>query len=628
MQIISLHNTPECRDVLREYGEVGEVQELFPPNGCESSSLCVIVMHVGLNTRLLFALLPLFANGLLYHPRLLAPTRSAPFTINGVLDEEERDDLELSKRMDDDALELARRELVETKRLTNEVVGQPGRGSRFGRGWRTLAKDVDWATTIGERIVDACDDVISRSSQPSGVRGERRRRVVVLGSGWGANAVLKQMQNAEVELSLVSPRNFFLFTPMLAGTAVGTLEPRSIIEPIRESLPSGAEYFEAEATGIDSVRRVVTCESVECEGDACELASFELPYDTLVVSVGAGTNTFGVKGVREHCVFLKQLSDAQRFRTQLGRAFERASLPGLSDAERVKTLTFVVIGAGPTGVELCGELRDFVSQDGPRLYPTLLRFVKIVLLEASDKVLLAFDTDLQQAALDRLTSTDGGLASVDVRVSAGVEEVTENEIRLSDGASLPYGIAVWAAGIGTLDFVRRTAESVGAQAEHAAVAKGRLAVDPWLRVHGARDVFAFGDCAHCTVDPLPATAQVASQAGTYVGRLIADGYRMEEALPVLAPGARFSLRGALSRSAPPFRFLNLGILAYVGGSEALVQVAVGGGDERKVKSAGKAGFALWRSVYLSKQYGLKNRLLVAIDWVKARAVGRDISRLS
>lgn len=187
--------------------------------------------------------------------------------------------------------------------------------------------------------------------------------------------------------------------------------------------------------------------------------------------------------------------------------------------------------------------------------------------------------------------------------------------------------------------MRRTAEALPAQAAHADEARGRLAVDSWLRVAGAPGVFAFGDCAHVVGSPYPATAQVASQAGTYLGRLVADGYDFGggDGPPKLTPGApgERTLRHGLSslaRSkeglAPPFTFLNLGILAYVGKSEALVQIAVGGDEGgKKVKGAGEAGFALWRSVYLSKQYGLRNRILVAVDWAKARVFGRDLSRL-
>ena len=273
----------------------------------------------------------------------------------------------------------------------------------------------------------------------------------------------------------------------------------------------------------------------------------------------------------------------------------------------------------------------------PRLYKNLQKYVRVVLLEASDKVLMAFDTDLQQAALNKLRSGDQGIA-VDVRLSAGVQEVTEDEILLSDGTTIKHALALWAAGIGTLPFVQSTAKSIPEQEEHADQARGRLAVDSWLRVVGAPSIFAFGDCAHVVDSPYPATAQVASQAGTYLGRLFADGYEFEvEGAPKLREGApgEATLRYKQSTMdkegtgrAPPFSFLNLGILAYVGKSEALVQIAVGGekGD-KKVKGAGEAGFALWRSVYLSKQYGLRNRILVAVDWFKARAFGRDLSRL-
>jgi len=530
-------------------------------------------------------------------------------------------------------------ELRKNLEARNAVTEEPGRRGRFSKAWSTLEKDADWLGFVGGRCLDALDDslfrggYLSSGSPPQG----QRPRVVVLGSGWGANAVLSQLKNAACDVTVVSPRNYFLFTPMLAGAALGTLEPRSIIEPIREANPT-ATYFEAEATAIDTVSKVVTCESVVCEGVSCELRDFEVPYDLLVVAVGASTNTFGVKGVKEHCLFMKQLSDAIAFREQLGYAFEQASLPGLSEEQRREKLTFVVIGAGPTGVELCGELRDFVAQDVPRLYEDLQRFVRVVLLEASDKVLMAFDGDLQEAALQKLRSDEQGIA-IDVRLSAGVREVTEEEVLLSDGSSIRYALSLWAAGIGTLDFVRRTAEALPAQAAHADEARGRLAVDSWLRVAGAPGVFAFGDCAHVVGSPYPATAQVASQAGTYLGRLVADGYDFGggDGPPKLTPGApgERTLRHGLSslaRSkeglAPPFTFLNLGILAYVGKSEALVQIAVGGDEGgKKVKGAGEAGFALWRSVYLSKQYGLRNRILVAVDWAKARVFGRDLSRL-
>lgn len=538
------------------------------------------------------------------------------------------------KLQDDKAM----KEALEDKSTITE---EPGRRGRFSRAWgTTLKKDADWLGFIGGRLLDALDDTLSRSgylkdSEPVAASAGERRKVVVLGSGWGSNAVLSQLKNAaDCDVTVISPRNYFLFTPMLAGAALGTLEPRSIIEPIREANPK-ATYFEARAMHIDRDAKSIKCESVECDNVECEIREFDVPYDDLIVAVGASTNTFGVKGVKENCLFLKQLNDAIKFREQLGYAFEQASLPGLTEEERIAQLTFVVIGAGPTGVELCGELRDFVAQDVPRLYKDLQKYVRVVLLEASDKVLMAFDGDLQEAALEKLRSNEQGIA-IDVRLSAGVQEVTEDEIFLSDGSTIKYALSLWAAGIGTLDFVKEASASIPEQAQHADQARGRLATDSWLRVVGAPHIFAFGDCAHVVESPYPATAQVASQAGTYLGRLFADGYQFDvEGPPRLAPGGAgertlrhqlSSLDASKAGQAPPFSFLNLGILAYVGKSEALVQIAVGGGDD-KVKGAGAAGFALWRSVYLSKQYGLRNRILVAVDWAKARAFGRDLSRL-
>ncbi|KAL1530277.1 hypothetical protein AB1Y20_001189 [Prymnesium parvum] len=515
----------------------------------------------------------------------------------------------------------------------NSITEEPGKRGRFSRAWETMEKDSDWFGFVANRLLDALDDELYRGSylKGSATAGGRavaeRQKVVVLGCGWGANAVLSQLKNAEADVTVVSPRSYFLFTPMLAGAALGTLEPRSIIQPIREAHPT-AKYFEAEATRVNLEARTVTCASLVCEGiEQCEIREFDVPYDQLVVAVGASTNTFGVKGAKEHCLFLKSLPDAKRFRARLGFTFEQASLPGLTDAQRTELLTFVVIGSGPTGVELCGELRDFIAQDVPRLYKELVPFVRLVLCSSSNK----------DAALEKLRSSEKGF-SVDVRLSAGVKEVSEDEIFLSDGSTIRYGLALWAAGIGTLDFVKQTSSAIGGQAEHAAEARGRLAVDRWLRVIGAPGVFAFGDCAHVVGSPYPATAQVASQAGTYLGRLMADGYDFDvDGAPTLRPGApgEKTLRHLLSGlgesskgDAPPFNFLNLGILAYVGKSEALVQIAVGGGDKKKIKSAGRAGFALWRSVYLSKQFGLRNRLLVAADWAKAKLFGRDLSRLS
>lgn len=497
----------------------------------------------------------------------------------------------------------------------------------------------------------------SSSAESIYVNGElpKKEKVVVLGTGWGAAAFLKDVDMSKYDVTVISPRNFFLFTPMLAGAATGTVEYRSITESVRE-ISKKANFLEATATEIDPKTNTITCESVVCEGTSCKINDFTVDYDKLIVTVGAQTNTFGIPGVREHCAFLKQVEDARRIRTSIVNLFERANIPGLSDDERKAILTFAIIGAGPTGIEFASELRDFVEQDGPKYYPNLLKFVRIKVIEASSTVLAPFDKSLQQEAIRQLTSApkfrDPTVANLlpeqfkltELLLDSGVKEVTDETIKLSDGSEIKYGLAVWAAGNGPLPITLQLIDALsgeGSEQKNAQdIARGRLAIDPWLRVIGGEGkILAYGDCS-CIVDgQLPATAQVASQQGEFLAKLLSRGYNMSPGVEdgILIPPKPTASDKTLSESiaafaiqngdfAAPFQFLNLGILAYTGGGSALAQLQVAPNGE-PVKGTGKVGFGLWRSVYLTKQVSLRNRVLVLVDWLKAQAFGRDITRV-
>ena len=497
----------------------------------------------------------------------------------------------------------------------------------------------------------------SSSAENIYVNGElpKKEKVVVLGTGWGAAAFLKDVDMSKYDVTVISPRNFFLFTPMLAGAATGTVEYRSITESVRE-ISKKANFLEATATEIDPKTNTITCESVVCEGTSCKINDFTVDYDKLIVTVGAQTNTFGIPGVREHCAFLKQVEDARRIRTSIVNLFERANIPGLSDDERKAILTFAIIGAGPTGIEFASELRDFVEQDGPKYYPNLLKFVRIKVIEASSTVLAPFDKSLQQEAIRQLTSApkfrDPTVANLlpeqfkltELLLDSGVKEVTDETIKLSDGSEIKYGLAVWAAGNGPLPITLQLIDALGGEGSEQKnaqdIARGRLAIDPWLRVIGGEGkILAYGDCS-CIVDgQLPATAQVASQQGEFLAKLLSRGYDMSPGVEdgILIPPKPTASDKTLSESiaafaiqngdfAAPFQFLNLGILAYTGGGSALAQLQVAPNGE-PVKGTGKVGFGLWRSVYLTKQVSLRNRVLVLVDWLKAQAFGRDITRV-
>ena len=405
-----------------------------------------------------------------------------------------------------------------------------------------------YLSIVAERLMQAVDDSqqsrrIKKSGEEFGTNKSKRERIVVLGTGWGGHAFLKTVDASRYEVLTISPRNYFMFTPMLAASAVGTVDFRSICEPIRNTNRL-ADYLEAMATEVDTKKKTVTCESIKYEGSSCEISKFEVPYDHLLIGVGATTNTFGIKGVKENCIFLKQIEDASNLRRALANCFERANLPNLSDKEKSDALSFVIVGAGPTGVEFTSELRDWIESEGRRYYKDLLKYVTLSLVEAGPSVLAVFDEALQKEAIRSLTDRKSSLITegiikeemTKVLISSGVSEVGEKEIKLSDGTTMPYGFCVWAAGNGPLPFVNSLIEGIAEQRSAQVKARGRIAIDSWCRVYGADNVYAIGDCTFNAEDPLPATAQVASQQGSYLGRLYSKGFDMSA--PVNVPPSR------------------------------------------------------------------------------------------
>ena len=527
---------------------------------------------------------------------------------------------------------------------------------KMERAMKPRAYPLFLAEKAAEFVEMSLDDITKSFNAAPTVSGNaEKERIVILGSGWGAASLLKEIDTNLYDVTVISPRNYFMFTPMLAGSAVGTVDYRSICEPIRE-INREATFLEATANNVDVKTNTVTCESVVCAGNSCEIDEFDVKFDRLVVTVGAQTNTFGIPGVREHCNFLKQIEDARRVRTAIVNCFERAGLPNITDEDRKRNLTFAVIGAGPTGIEFAAELRDFIEQDGPKYYPDLLRHVRIKVIEASDKVLAPFDKTLQEEAIRVMERApeikDPDVANLlperfkltELMLEASVKEVTKDKILLNDGREVFYGLSVWAAGNGPLPITLSIIDSLGEEQKALQdIGRGRIAIDPWMRaVGGEGRILAFGDCSCIVSGPLPATAQVASQQGEYLAGILNKKFDLSPARAsdgVFPPPMRDPSKTSTTFSdaiasfatnsdefAKPFQFLNLGILAYTGGNSALAQVTPVP-EAQPIKGTGKLGNAVWRSVYLSKQISWRNRLLVMNDWTKRQIFGRDITRL-
>lgn len=268
-----------------------------------------------------------------------------------------------------------------------------------------------------------------------------------------------------------------------------------------EQINRNVKYIEAKATSIDPATRTISCESIVCADDQatdCLLPDeFTVDYDRLVVSVGAQINTFGIPGVYEHCEFIKETSDALRIRKRIVNCFERAKVPGLSEEEKRRRLSFVVIGAGPAGLEFTAELRDFIEQDGPKYYCDLIPYVSIKLVEATGTVLAPFEKPLQDEAAARITrpakiycpktrekvSVDFTLT--ELLLNSPVTKIDVDTLTLKDGRVLDHSLAVWAGGIKPLKLTSDLIASLGsAQDAIKDKTRGRIGVDPWLRAYG------------------------------------------------------------------------------------------------------------------------------------------------
>lgn len=330
-------------------------------------------------------------------------------------------------------------------------------------------------------------------------------RVAILGTGWSGFRLAQDLDKEKYDVTVISPRNHFLFTPLLPSTAVGTLEFRCIQEPIR-TIP-GLNYIQALCNNIDFDKKVLSCTEI-FKGRV-----FDTKFDYLILAVGSETNTFGVPGVENNpnVFFLKQLEHARAIRNRLIECFERASIRDLDEAEKKRLLTFVVVGGGAINIEFASELYDFLTEDVSKWYPDLKNYIRVVVVEASGHILGTFKESLVNYVEKLFISRN-----IELRTQTIVKEVKYNVAHLGNGDALPFGVMVWSTGVKQVPLIRNLPPLVSK------TQGGRVKIDQHLRVlteqkvEGATSlvpicegtVFAIGDCAADSIRPLPTLAQV------------------------------------------------------------------------------------------------------------------------
>ncbi|KAB5558668.1 pyridine nucleotide-disulfide oxidoreductase-domain-containing protein [Coniochaeta sp. 2T2.1] len=516
----------------------------------------------------------------------------------------------------------------------------------------------------------------ARRSYTSIYTPRKKERVVILGSGWSGYGLARTLSKERYDPIVISPRAYFVFTPLLAGTAVGTLEFRAVLEPVRRA---GVGFYHGWADDVDFARKIVRVEanatddmvgrtvippppptkgpihaSKEVAPPRTKGQMFEVPYDKLIIAVGAYSQTFGIKGVREHAHFLRDVGDARRIRLRVLSLFEQCSYPSrteeepgsastaeqppctanlLTDADKRALLHFAIVGGGPTGIEYAAELHDLIYDDLRKLYPDLMKFVQITVYDVAPKVLPMFDKALADYAmktfqrngiavktehhLEHIRLADGYLGAEQGGLKIKVREMGEEEVSA--------GLVVWSTGLMQNPLVKKLeAKAVLPGSEGATPGTihhllrdkrtGGIVVDPYLRARTTvsmeaaegddkgtsvlPDVFVIGDCAVIEDDAaLPKTAQVASQQAAHLARQLNKG----------EVGKR------------TFRFRNWGTLTYLGGWKAIHQSSAD-------KLSGWLAWVLWRGAYLTRSMSWRNKLLVPVYWFVTWVFGRGISR--
>jgi len=398
-------------------------------------------------------------------------------------------------------------------------------------------------------------------------------RVLIVGGGFGGFYAAKALRHAAVEVTLVDRRNFHLFQPLLYQVATGSLSPGEIAAPLRSLLSNqqNARVLMGDAVHLDAAGRSVI------------LADGAIAYDSLIVATGARNHYFGHDAWAADAPGLKSIEDATSIRSRILYAFEEAERE--SDAERRRAwLTFVIVGAGATGVELGGALaeiaRDTLRHDFRSIHTDEAR---ILLLDGGSRVLPAFPEDLSTAAERSLIRL-----GVRPRMGAKVTAVDREGVTLETpkgNERIEARTVIWAAGVWASDFTGIVARATGAPQDR----MGRILVNPDLTVPGHPEIFIVGDVAHLEWkgQPLPGVAPVAMQQGRYAARVIAD-----------------RLQG---RQPEPFRYHDKGSLAVIGR-------AAGVADFGRLHFHGWPAWLLWLSVHLLYLAQFRNRLLVVIRW--------------
>ncbi|KKO78575.1 NAD(P)/FAD-dependent oxidoreductase [Corynebacterium striatum] len=418
-----------------------------------------------------------------------------------------------------------------------------------------------------------------------------RHHVVVIGAGFGGLNAVQQLKNADVEITLIDKKNHHLFQPMLYQVATGMISAGEIAPSTRQLLrgQDNAHFVNGEVTDINIEDQTVTA---ELDGFSRTFA-----YDSLVLAAGAGQSYFGNDHFAEFAPGMKTLDDALELRSRIVSAFEKAEFVD-DPVERERLLTFIIVGAGPTGVELTGQIAELANRTLRDQYSNYgTTSAKIYLLDGAPQVLPPFGKRLgrkAQRSLERL--------GVDVRLNAMVTDVTEDAVtyknmKNEDVVTLEGATKIWSAGVSASPLGKMVADQAGVEADRA----GRVSVNDDLTVGQHDNVYMVGDMI--SLNRLPGVAQVAIQGGAHVAKLIKAKVDEE----------------STANEHEAFEYFDKGSMAVISRFNAVVKMG-------KTEFDGFPAWVSWMGLHIMYVLGFRNRTTVAVNWIQ-NMISRDRGNL-
>ncbi|KAL9610467.1 MAG: hypothetical protein Q9167_004840 [Letrouitia subvulpina] len=410
-----------------------------------------------------------------------------------------------------------------------------------------------------------------------------KKNILIIGSGWAGSTLQSNLLTSKYAITVISPSPTTPYTPLLASAACGLYDFSLVETPVRhESSP--IKFIQGKVRTIDFEKKTCRCrpffEDLEDE-------RFELSYDIVILAPGCLNQTFGTPGVVENACFVRNVADAMVIRQRIADCFEKASLPGKTEQEQRNLLHFIIVGGGPTGVELSAELCDLFNHSFAKLYPHLKAKPTIAIHDVAPNILSVFDAKLQEYALSSFSKR-----GVQIVTNSHIQRVDADSITTAEHGRIPAGLVIWATG-------NRCTRLVESLPVRLTPRLPRILTDSFLRVYGKDeqvlpDAYALGDAADIKDASLPTTAEVACQKAEYLAKSLNTEFDS------------------------PFKYEQKAIVAYLGQRDGVIA-----GEENNL--TGQRAWMAWRSKNFWWTRSWRQKVLVVVAWILDWVVGRGIA---